>query len=54
MCWPVSRAMPISGPGAPGYCNSIISNYNFKEIPLSMRWLQQLILVLQKNTAFSV
>lgn len=53
MCWQVSRAASISRAGGPGYCNCISSNYNFKEIPLSVRWLP-LILALEKNTAFSI
>lgn len=36
------------------YCNSIISNYNFKELPLSKRWLQKFILILQKKKALRI
>lgn len=37
-----------------GYCNSIISNYNFKELPLPKRQLQKPVLISPKNKASGI
>lgn len=48
VCW----GQPVSeGTEGHEYCDSGISNYNFKGLPLPQRELQKLLLILQKNKA---